>query len=543
MESLREYGYQETDPEYVDILSDMLKGKDIDELTELLCECETLLQTNDIYLTKLNAKGLNRLFNLITGIEKKCKKSIHDNFQLMHRITLNVEKVILWRFADLEKLIVSLNDKLERDNQFTQHCINSLLQKVNDHKKSIEGLQREVRLLKWERLDLENYRSYSNTKKVLQIVSDLYAITSGSCGVGFEWPEMALKKLEMLETLIPLDIFAEEIIHDATCLPLYIKNELDYNTFQDKLSEYGTIICQANSLVVDRNIQELCEAKNESMETLCLPLLKKKIETRNMDSNSAKDICMQLLEDLKTLHAIASEERLQEQKRLEDERKLQESLQKQKQIKEENQKYPILRMTPEKLHLYKDKEKVIKLGQKEPYTFKDEVMLESYLENTDPYLVVAPIGFKKHAKKVKNLLENRFVALSDYYMYLWFHNMNLETRAKQKLAFIEYYSTTIYVLVYGVDSTGSKYEKGGQMEIGHGTAIATMHKRILGNEYFKDVSDKNKIIIFQTFQSDLQGLPKLVDIHKVQMVDWTWQNKLHESAFRKNMKEALLEGN
>ena len=121
--------------------------------------------------------------------------------------------------------------------------------------------------------------------------------------------------------------------------------------------------------------------------------------------------------------------------------------------------------------------------------------------------------------------------------------MNLETRAKRKLAFIEYYSTTIYVSVYGVDSTGSKYEKGGQMEIGHGTAIDTMHKRILGHEYFKDVSDKNGIMVFQTFLSDLQGLPKLVDVHKVQMVDWTWQNKLHESAFRKNMKEALLEGN
>ena len=71
MESLREFGYQETDLEYGDVLSDMLKGKDIDELTELLCECETLLQTNDIYLTKLNAKGLKRLFHLITGIEKK----------------------------------------------------------------------------------------------------------------------------------------------------------------------------------------------------------------------------------------------------------------------------------------------------------------------------------------------------------------------------------------------------------------------------------------------------------------------------------------
>ena len=543
MESLREFGYQETEPEYVDILSDMLKGKDIDELTELLCECETLLQTNDIYLTKLNAKGLNRLFDLITGIEKKCKKSIQDNFQLMHRITLNVEKVILCRFADLEKLIISLNDKLERDNQFTQYCIHSLLQKVNDHKKSIEGLQRDIWLLKWEKLDLENYISYSDTKKVLQIVSDLYVITSGSCGVGSEWPEMALRKLKVSETLIPLDIFAEEIIHDTTCLPLYIKNELDYSTFQDKLSEYGTIICQANSLVADRNIQELCEAKNESLEKFCLPLLKKKIETRNMDSKSAKDICMQLLKDLKTLHAIAGEERLQEQKRLEDERKRQESLQKQKQLEEENQKYPILRMTPEKLHLYKDKDEIIKLGKKDPYTFKDEVMLESYLENTDPYLVAAPIGFKKHAKKVKHMLENRFVALSDYYMYLWFHNMDPETRANQKLAFIEYYSTTIYVLVYGVDSTGSRYEKGGKMEIGHGTAIATMHKRILEHEYFKDVSDKNKILIFQTFQSNLQGLSKLVDVHKVQMVDWTWQNRLHESAFRKNMKEALLEGN
>ena len=542
MESLREFGYQETDLEFGDVLSDMLKGKDIDELTELLCECETLLQTNDIYLTKLNAKGLKRLFHLITGIEKKCKKSIQDNFQLMHRITLNVEKVILQRFTDFEKLIATLNDKLERDNQFTQYCIHSLLQKVNDHKKSIEGLQREVRLLTWEKLDLENYISYKKKKKVLQIVSDLYAITGGSCRIGFEWPKLALKELEVSETLIPLDIFAEEILHDATCLPLYIKNELDYNTFRDKLSEYGTVICQANTLVVDQNIQELCEAKNETMETLCLPLLKKKIETRNMDSKSAKDICMQLLEDLKTLHAIASEERLQVQKSLEDERKLQESLQKQKQI-EENQKYPILRMTPEKLHLYEDKGEIIKLDQKEPYTFKDEAMLESYLENTDPYLVAAPIGFKEHAKKVKNLLENRFVALSDYYMYLWFHNMNLEMRAKRKLAFIEYYATTIYVSVYGVDSTGSKYEKGGQMEIGHGTAIDTMHKRILGHEYFKDVSDKNEIIVFQTFLSDLQGLPKLVNVHKVQMVDWTWQNKLHESVFRKNMKEALLEGN
>ena len=73
-----------------------------------------------------------------------------------------------------------------------------------------------------------------------------------------------------------------------------------------------------------------------------------------MDSKSAKDICMQLLEDLKTLHAIASEERLQEQKSLEDERKLQESLQKQKQIEENQNSFnasfghsnPILQLPP-----------------------------------------------------------------------------------------------------------------------------------------------------------------------------------------------------
>lgn len=81
MEIMERTGYQDEyiHLDYEEVLAEMLAEYNEDELTQLLCECEMLLQTNDIYLKKLNERGLKRLLNLIGGIESKCKRRLYHH--------------------------------------------------------------------------------------------------------------------------------------------------------------------------------------------------------------------------------------------------------------------------------------------------------------------------------------------------------------------------------------------------------------------------------------------------------------------------------
>ena len=284
------------------VLAKMLADYSEDDLVELLCECEMLLQTNDIYLKKLNEQGFKKLFNLITGIEGRIKCRLRDNFQILHRITLEVEKNILSRLDDLTNLICKLREKQVDNNIYLQYCINSLKQKVNDHKIAIDALNQKVNLLDWELHDLDQYVSFPNTKKVMQVVSDIYMITNGSCECENKILEAALKKLEILDVeIFPVD-FAQEIMRDSECLPLYIKDWENYKVARSDISSYGNIIYQIRDLVIDHNIQKLAVSKKETLDNLCLPLLKELIGEKRMDAENAVIICWRLLDDMKKLH-------------------------------------------------------------------------------------------------------------------------------------------------------------------------------------------------------------------------------------------------
>ena len=213
--------------DFAGVIAKMLEDYSDDDLTELLCECEMLLQTNGIYLKKLKERGFRKLYNLVTGIEGKCKYRLQDNYQRLHKITLLVEKKFLLRFNDLTCLVSKLREKQAGDNIYMRYCINSLAQMLNDSQTTIKKVDIEVALLKWMNLKLEQepYISGSDTRKVLQIVSDIYVITGGRCECEHkdEIIEKALKQLELLNAEIsPID-FAEEIMRNSEYLPLYIK--------------------------------------------------------------------------------------------------------------------------------------------------------------------------------------------------------------------------------------------------------------------------------------------------------------------------------
>lgn len=534
MEMVKRTGYQETDSDYVAVLSEMLEKYSEDDLTELLCECEMLLQTNDIYLTKLNERGLKRLYNLITGIERKCNRRLRDNFQAIHRISLNVGKVILSRVRDTQKLVCSLNAKYENDSRITQYCINSLLQKAIDHDKYIGELQRDVRLMEWERFDLKAYMSYSDTKKVLQIVSDLYAITGGNCEVKPGLLQQALENLSVWDVQIPPDTFSREIIWDIKCLPLYIKDELNYSTFQTGLSAYGIIICQAYSLVIDQNVQALSVARGEGMDALCLPLLRKTIADQNMDTGFARDICEGLLKDLGKLHEIEKQERRPEplpQETPDGSKKPQTNTPDNGGHKDEETqtKYSVLRLTPEGFWLFRD-EKVIysPLEPKSDYSFSDEKPIKSYLDSNNPYMVTAPTGyFNGCIPEIKKffLEKMRYVSLADYYMYLWYQHESGNGQKSQKVAFIEYYAHDLYVSGYEVNASDGSYRKiFSDLKIHWGRKPNHIEQDIK-SAFEKKILNSNDILMFRTFYFEKNILNKLNKIG-VRMVDDSWEDGL-----------------
>ncbi len=301
--------------EVTNILSEMINSYNDDELTELLCECEVILQTNDIYLKKHNQHGFKRLFNLITGAERKSKCRILGNFQLLHSITLQIQKNILLKFHDLSLLISKINEKYEKETYSMQYCINFLLQKINDQKKFINQTNIRIDLLEWYNFYLEDYTSYSDVKKVLQIVSDIYAITKGKCDVDYQIINAAIKKLQLTDIKISPDNFANEIIQDSSyLLPLYIKDELDYNNKQSPISYYGNIIYYTHGFINFQNEWGTSVVQKNDLLSFCLPLLKKFIMENHMTAEPASEICIQLLKDMNSMH-FQFEQQLEESKK------------------------------------------------------------------------------------------------------------------------------------------------------------------------------------------------------------------------------------
>lgn len=436
-------------PQITAIISEMLEKYTHDDLVDLLCECEMLLQTNDTYLKKLNERGFKRLFNLLSGIERKTKLRLLNNFQILHTITLNIQKNIISRINDLTALMKSLDDRQKKNNIFMQRCINFLRHKV------VDVLDKKVDLLEWFNFDLGNYISYSATKKVLQTVSDIYVITKGNCEVRPNLLNSAMDRLELADVKISPGDFAKEIIQDSDCLPLYMKDGLNYDSARHPLSDFGGLIFKAHKWVMNPDIQDLLVGPNDSIETLCLPPLKKLIADKNINAVSASELCRQLLEDLKNLYEdTKSEPILSENKSGNGEPQV--IIEK---PNEPERNYSLFLLSPTNW-LECSLGKKIEYGLKPTDTYAvDEINIVKARERismSKPAVIIKSDGISEEELGVRNS-GIHIASIADLCFFLWYKERK-QTQTAATL--VDYYNHTMFVSCYMADDAGkvSKFQ-------------------------------------------------------------------------------------
>lgn len=520
----------DSDKELQEKIEGLIEGWSVDEMRDLLVECEFVLSYNEGRIEQLNVRGLKRLWHIVTGVYSKNIESVRRDTHRIQKISLEIQKILINRFDLMRNTLISLSEKMEKSTIWTKYMIYKLFWKFEQTRQNVNNATIKSDLAVWcvslqnkEIKDGVTYLDMSDGIKVLLVVSDLFRIVHERDDlVSKEILKTALMGLRLIGEINSID-FYNDIIREKEYLSLYIKSYYDYQT--GNISSYGKMIYKIAEFFSNPLLNDLSDVLVQKPEDLCLQIICKNIKNVG-DKVSFDKLCLDLLKDLKCLNII-QRDKVEEQIQMGENLSIAD-----KDAEDSSNKVPysILRMTPEALHLFGEEKDVLKkLDCNDSYIFKDKKMLEAYLENANPYIVAAPVGyFDSCDLNEKDFLQEKIcVSLSDYYMYLWFHNVDVEEVNNQKLAFIEYYDETVYVSGYVVHSAEKKYEKGfSKMEISHKKTIPNIIKAIHSHDFFSDVN-KDDILIFQTFSTNLEGLYKLAN-YNVRMVDGdsTWENIL-----------------
>lgn len=494
-----------------------------DELIELLGECEFVLSYNAGRIDQLKAKGLKRLYNIITRINRKNERIVRDNVQSIQEISLNIQKNLLRRIDIVSSAYLSLNDKVNTEIFWTRDIVKKLLRKLKNVSIKEELTRWQVNV---QNLRMENgsrYAEASDGVKILLVVSDIFRIVRSQTDLIDEpFLETALNDHLGIPDQIRISDFYRDIISERCCLPLYVKEE--YNYLAGNISEYGRSIYHINDFYLDYHIKEIAQQNGRTLQDMCLETYGGTTHEKDKTVR-VSDLCQRLLEDLSDLddrHQAEMKETI-----------LQESTVKPtpQELPEETVTYSVLRLTPEGNWLFRDKSVCYnKTDFKSDYSFPDEKGVKTYLDNNHPYMVTAPSGyFDKCMPEIKSILLNKtkYVSLADYYMYLWFEHTNRDVRRSKRVALIEYYAHDLYVSAYIVDKSGDSYQKESQKAIIHYNKLkVNIEKAIMSLPVFGGLVWGNaNMIILKTFTAD-KYIDQKLEIMGVGMVDNTWENIL-----------------
>lgn len=446
-------------------------------------------------------------------------------------------------------MITRLNDKYENDSIFMQSCINFLIQRINDHKVSINRVEIQVELIKWVDYTLKKYSSYSDTKKILQNVSDIYVITGGSCEITPDMFTEIMDRLGLSEVKISPDDFAKEIVQDPTCLPLYIKDVMHHNDMQTDVSSYGGIIYQIYDLARDQNIQDLAAAKNEDMNTLCQPLIKKSIMDRNIRAMSAQDICCHLLDDMKRAHARVEQKRLQkieneERKKCEIEErrereKKEEELRRRKE-KEAQKKYSLSVLSSSYLvtcSLESYVEESLNVTNDYGIDENDMAHVKRWISEFSPAVMVMTDGISKKELGIQ-YSNMHIVSLADFYFCQW--RSREQNKNIRYVALLDYYKHKLHVSCYSFDDAG-KIRKADPFTIKHNKTKNNIIKAIKENELFSGIPEE-EIALYRIFESE-RNIDKKLEKVDVPLLDkdGLWRGSLKDTKKRKETIDCLYD--
>lgn len=520
-----------SDLELEGIIKELIDDWSTDEMIELLGECEFVLSSNEGRIEQLKAKGLTRLWRMITGINKKNKLIALQNVHEIQKISLRIQRILMKRIDLVSSALISLNNKVNKEIFWTQGIINSLIEKLE----SLPDMKIMIHLTRWQN-NVRNYvirngRKYidaSDGMKILLVVSDLFEIVHERCYlIDRPFLETTLKDKLDLHDQIKVSDFYKDIIYEKEGLFLYTK----YNNSPslENTSIYGQMIYKIDGFYADPYLLEMAENKNKSLENMCMEYFETKIQKYN-NTVCSIDLCSELLNDL-----VLSLPRKQNELENKEDDKVGKFT-----VEEENdtgncivgncKEYSIMRITPKReVCIFKNGvciHKEIAPVKKDDCAFFNDEEIKEIIKTQRPSLIAAPSVYLRELKKNNDILNNsiKYISLTDYYMYLWFCE-NEDKRKGKVLEFIEYYRTDYYISVYVVNESGDGYRKGSPVTVTH-------HKRTTGHlKQDYDISckltaisnDVNRLV-FSTFEPDRRRY-RLED-SRVAFVNNTWESIL-----------------
>ena len=109
-----------------------INGWKSDDMIGLLAECEMALNNNEGRIEQLKARGLRKLYYIITGINKKNKIKIQETVQAIQDISFKIQKILLERIDIIASTVVYLNDKVNARINWSDDIIEKLIRKIED---------------------------------------------------------------------------------------------------------------------------------------------------------------------------------------------------------------------------------------------------------------------------------------------------------------------------------------------------------------------------------------------------------------------------
>lgn len=477
-----------------------------DELIDLLGECEFVLSYNAGRIDHLKAKGLKRLYYIITGINRKNEQIVRDNMQSIQDISLKIQKILLKRIDRVGYAYLNLNEKVNTEIFWTRDVVKKLLQKLKSVSVKADLTAWQVNVRNRRMQNGNKYIEASDGVKILLVVSDIFRIVR--CQVSMvDDPclETALNDQLEIPGQIKASDFYKDIINDKDCLPLYVKEGNPY--LEGDISDYGRTIYRIYDFYLDDHIKVLAQKYDRTIKDMCMDAYGR-ISPEEDKIISPSDLCRRLLGDLADLenrHQAEAEEKIAPEP-----------------TEVPEKEYSVLRMMPEVCRLFK----AGTVSTNEPGSmkggFKDIQSVKAYISEVKPCLLAAP---KKCIADNVHIFpeETKCIPLSDYYMYLWFASKEKSERTDRMVAFIEHYDGRLYYSRYVVKDSGDRYEKidGGKKD---------MHDMRTGNHVVKDVKEgfettgKKDIEIYMIFPDDT--INERLERHNVKMTDEKWEKCL-----------------
>ena len=514
------------------IISEMLKEYSDEDLIVLLGDCEHLLDTNEKNFKKLDVRGLKKLWYLISGVQKRCKRQILDNFQLMHVITLKIEKKIFTRLHDLNVKVADLELKLQEHKLYTKARINYLLREMNSQSRLTE-------LMFWGKYCLQYYENDTEAKKILHIVSDIFNIDERNPAHEMPVLESAIKELGLSKVIIHPTDFADQILQDPECLPLYIRDGYDYNDKEVEISDYGKIIYKVYDLMDNQTVKELADVQNEDSNTIRMSLVEKSIEKSQIVRKLAIDICKQLLGDLRNLQS-EFEQQLQEGGYFDSGNGSDDEPNDLPGDPEDQKRYSISVLTAPYLYEYSlSKGNYLTKpldcsGTFHPKKKEMEAAIEE-ISFFSPAIIAKSNGIEEKDLYNSNIRNKdaSIISFADLCFCLWCRKREQDSmldRNAKYVVLVDYYDKYLRVSCYNLDNIGNISESKPWIDIKYNKLKKNIMEAI-HSEFFPDISEsrfdmdiaKNEIVLYRLFESDRYIADKF-DALDISFIGRLWEN-------------------